>query len=84
MGTICRIALPGTMGGLKGYLGARYRQRYNAASTSGMVLELDRRDYCKHLLLTDVISKISKFMLNLSKMVIKALIVMLSVVLKPM
>ena len=84
MGTICRIALLGMMGGLKGYSGARFRQRYNAASTSRMVLELDRRDHCKHLLLTDVIGKISKFMLNLPKMIMKTLIVVLSMVLKPM
>ena len=84
MGTIRRITLPGMMGGLERYSGARFRQRYNAASTSRMVLELDRKDHYKHLLPMDVISKISKFMLNLPKMIIKTLIVTLSVVLKPM
>ncbi len=84
METIHRITLLGTMGCLEGYSGVRFRQRYNTASASRMVLELDRRDHYKHLLLTDVIDKISKFMLNLPKMIIKTLIIILSVVLKPM
>jgi hypothetical protein len=61
----------------------RFRQRYNAASTNGTVLEPDRRDSCRHLLLTNVIGKISKLMLNLPKMIMDILIVMLSVILRP-
>ena len=62
----------------------RFRQRYNAASANRTVLELDRRDRCRRLLLTNVIGKISKLMLDLPEMIMNTLIVTLSVVLKPM
>ena len=50
MGTICRLTLP-VSGRPRGILrcSARFRQRYKAASTNGMVLELDRRDHCRCL-----------------------------------
>jgi hypothetical protein len=48
-----------------------------------MVLKLDRRDCCRRLSLMNVVSKISKLMLNLPKMIMNTLIVMLSVILDP-
>ncbi len=56
---------------------------YKAASANGTVLKLDRRDHCRHLSLTNVVSKILKLMLNLPKMIMNTLIVMLSVILNP-
>jgi hypothetical protein len=62
-----------------------FRQRYDAASTNGTVLELNRRTgRCSHLLLTNVSGKISKLILNLPEVIMNALIVTLSVIFKPM
>jgi len=64
---------------------ARFRQRYDAASANGTVLVLTKRkDRRRRLLLMNVICKISKFVLDLSEMVVNALIIALSVALKPM
>jgi hypothetical protein len=57
-------------------------QRYNAASSNRVVFELDRRWYnLQNILFMDVVSQITKFILDVSKMVVNALIVPLSVVL---
>jgi hypothetical protein len=57
-------------------------QRYNAASSNRVVFELDRRWYnLQNILFMDVVSQIMKFILDVSKMVVNALIVPLSVVL---
>lgn len=63
---------------------ARFKQRYNTASANGTVLVIYRKSHRRRLLLTNVISKISKLILNLPKMIMNALVVTLSVVLKPM
>jgi hypothetical protein len=60
-------------------------QRYNAASSNRVVFELDRRWYnLQNILFMDVVSQIMKFILDVSKMVVNALIVPLSVVLYTM
>jgi len=60
---------------------ARRRPRYNTTPTNGLVLELSwgKDGWC--LLLMNVISKTAKFVLNLPKMIMDALIVTLSVAL---
>jgi hypothetical protein len=63
----------------------RFGQRYDAASADGTILVLNKRkDRCRHLLLMNVICQISKFVLDLPKMVVNALIIALSVALEPM
>jgi hypothetical protein len=64
----------------------RYSARFrHAASANGTVLVLTKRkDGRRRLLLMNVICKISKFVLDLPEMIVNALIIALSVALKPM
>ncbi len=80
-----RTRLAGHSGGSGGIIrcSTRSTQRYDAASSNRAIFELDRRGWynLRNLLFMNVVSQITKFVLDFSKMVVNALIVTLSVVL---
>jgi hypothetical protein len=75
------LTLPVTVGEIRGAMRGESRDTtlLPRSPTNGLVLELSRRKDGWRLLLVNVISKTTKFVLNLPEMIMNALIVTLSV-----